>query len=59
MKNNNLPSKKNTNMSSPFKWKSFKNRPKNYGEYRKYLGEKIVILNHPNTAFLKKPDGSI
>ena len=59
MKNNNLPSKKNTNMSSPFKWKSFKNRPKNYGEYRKYLGEKIVILNHTNTAFLKNPDGSI
>ena len=59
MKNNNLPSKKNTKMSSPFKWKSFKNRPKNYGEYRKYLGEKIVILNHTNTAFLKNPDGSI
>lgn len=59
MKNNNLPSKKNTNMSSPFKWKSFKNRPKNYGEYRKYLGEKIVILNHTSTAFLKNPDGSI
>jgi len=46
MKNNNLPSKKNTNMSSPFKWKSFKNRPKNYGEYRKYLGKKIVILTN-------------
>ena len=59
MKNNNLPSKKSTNMSSPFKWKSFKKRPKNYREYRKYLGEKIVILNHTNTAFLRNPDGSI
>ena len=59
MKNNNLPSKKSTNMSSPFKWKSFKKRPKNYREYRKYLGEKIVILNHSNTAFLRNPDGSI
>ena len=59
MKNNNLPSKKNTNSISAFKWKSFKKRPKNYGEYRKYLGEKIVILNHTNTAFLRNPDGSI
>tara|TARA_B110000259_G_scaffold28980_1_gene31024 strand:- start:58 stop:1374 length:1317 start_codon:yes stop_codon:yes gene_type:complete len=58
MKKDNLPSKKNTNMRSPFKWKSFKNRAKNYGEYRKYLGEKIVILNHANTAFLKNSDGS-
>ena len=58
MKNNNLPSKKNTNNISAFKWKSFKKRPKNYGEYRKYLGEKIVILNHANTAFLKNSDGS-
>ena len=58
MKKDNLPSKKNTNISKPFKWKSFKNRNKNYGEYRKYLGEKIVILNHTNTAFLRNPDGS-
>ena len=58
MKKDNLPSKKNTNISKPFKWKSFKNRNKNYGEYRKYLGEKIIILNHTTTAFLRNPDGS-
>ena len=59
MKKDNLPSKKNTSISKAFKWKSFKNRAKNYGEYRKYLGEKIVILNHTTTAFLLNPDGSI
>ena len=59
MKKDNLPSKKNTSISKEFKWKSFKNREKNYGEYRKYLGEKIVILNHTTTAFLLNPDGSI
>ena len=59
MKKDNLPSKKNTSISKVFKWKSFKNREKNYGEYRKYLGEKIVILNHTTTAFLLNPDGSI
>ena len=59
MKKDNLPSKKNTSISKEFKWKSFKNREKNYGEYRKYLGEKIVILNRTSTAFLRNPDGSI
>ena len=59
MKKDNSPSKKNASISKVFKWKSFKKRPKNYGEYRKYLGEKIVILNHTNTAFLRNPDGSI
>ena len=32
---------------------------KDYNLYREYLGSKIVILNHTNTAFKKNPDGSI
>ena len=59
MKDDDLPVGKSSNNLSPFKWESFKHIKRDYNLYREYLGSKIVILNHTNTAFKKKPDGSI
>jgi len=59
MKKNNLPSKKNLNITNSFQWDSFIGHDKNYRTYRDYLGKKIVILNHTTTAFFKNPDGTI
>ena len=54
-----LPIKNRSNSLSPFKWDSFKHTKRDYNLYREYLGSKIVILNHTNTAFKKTPEGSI
>ncbi len=59
MKDDDLTVGKNSNSLSPFKWKNFKKVKKDYNLYREYLGSKIVILNHTNTAFKKNLDGSI
>ena len=58
MKDDDLPVENSSNSLSPFKWKSFKHIKRDYNLYREYLGSKIVILNHTNTAFKKNPDGS-
>ena len=59
MKDDNLPVGKSSNSLSPLKWESFKHTKRDYNLYREYLGSKIIILNHTNTAFKKNPDGSI
>ena len=59
MEDDDLTVGKSSNSLSPFRWKSFKHIKRDYNLYREYLGSKIVILNHTNTAFKKNPDGSI
>ena len=59
MEDDDLTVGKSSKILSPFKWKSFKHIKRDYNLYREYLGSKIVILNHTNTAFKKNPDGSI
>ena len=59
MEDDDLTVGKSSNSLSPFMWKSFKHIKRDYNLYREYLGSKIVILNHTNTAFKKNPDGSI
>ena len=54
MKDDDLTLEKSSNNLSPFEWKSFKHVKRDYNLYREYLGSKIVILNHTNTAFKKK-----
>ena len=59
MEDDDLTVENSSNSLSPFRWKSFKHIKRDYNLYREYLGSKIVILNHTNTAFKKNPDGSI
>ncbi len=59
MEDDDLTVGKSSNSLRPFRWKSFKHIKRDYNLYREYLGSKIVILNHTNTAFKKNPDGSI
>ena len=59
MREDDLPTENSSNGLSPFGWKNFKYEKKDYNLYREYLGLKIVILNHTNTAFKKNVDGTI
>ena len=59
MRDDHLPVENSSNSLNPFEWKRFKHIKRDYNLYREYLGSKIVILNHTNTAFKKNPDGSI
>jgi len=59
MREDDLPTENSSNGLSPFGWKNFKYEKRDYNLYREYLGLKIVILNHTNTAFKKNVDGTI
>ena len=59
MEDSNLPVENNSSNLNPFGWQNFKYKMKDFRLYRSYLGEKIVILNHTNIAFIKNLNGTI
>jgi L-rhamnose mutarotase len=59
MKKNNLPFLKDNSYVSKIEWDDLTRYPKDYNYYRKYVGQKISILEHNEIAFAKNPDGSV